>query len=564
MLDTETQLLAVVHRLVDDEQLPAELLGLGDAAAVLAMSDGSLAAIFTPAFGSAESIGAKLRAIVDDHPGTHLKLVILGGDASLREHMPSAGGMLSRRAVQLFHCEVASPGAEPSLWVGGGARADSPLGRVLEAANQGQLPSAERDALAARVRKVDVTPEQRAEIEEHRAFVTHLKGRPAVTWLLLGIIAVIFGLEEIWGGSESIPTLVGMGGNSSGTLAGEPWRLLSSAFLHAGFLHVAVNGFVLLVLGGFLEKLLGGGRYVVLLVVAALGGSLASSLLSSAVVAVGASGAIWGVLGAAAALAWRPGTVIPKAVVAPLRRNAVVNLVLNLCVSFLPQVDIWAHLGGGIAGALLVLSGLLVYELRTPGDTETPPGPSEPRWRAAGAGFGVIALACVAIAWSVDRPWRLGGEPTLVTRDFGHGVTLTVPESLGEPVSIPANTGGEAWQVGDIERAPVSFVVDVSVHGLDAASLADLVKTYEHGGPQTPPEVEVLREWERDPDAAAPTFGVLYAYANGLRSGMWIQVREDVLIRVEHVTWPGTSPGWSRALDRAHDDLLEAPAAADP
>ena len=562
MLDSQTRLLAVVHRLVDDEQLPAELLGLGEAAAVLSMADGSLAAIFTPEFGSGESIGNKLQAIVDDYRGTHLKLVIIGGDASLRAHMPSGGGMLSRRAVQLFHCEAESAATEPTLWVGGGARSDSPLGQVLESANRGELPVGDREALQAKVRKVTVTPEQRAEIEEHRAFVTHLKGRPAVTWVLLGIIAMVFGLEEIWGGSESIPTLVSMGGNTADTLAGEPWRLLASAFLHAGFLHVAVNGFVLLVLGGFLEKLLGGGRYVVLLGVAALGGSLASTLLSSAVVAVGASGAIWGVLGAAAALAWRPGKVIPKAVVGPLRRNAVINLVLNLSVSFLPQVDIWAHLGGGVAGALLVLSGLLVYELRTPGDTETPPGASEPRWRIAAGFVAVLGLASIAMAWSADRPWRLAQAPNVVERDFAHGVRLHVPEPLGEPVSIPSEMGGEAWQLGEITRAPLAFLIDVTPHELDPEGLADLVTNYEQGGPQTPPEVEVATEWSRDPDATTPTFEVLYVYPNGLRSGLWIQVRDDVLVRVEHLRWPDTSPGWTQALTQMHDQLADFTPAA--
>jgi membrane associated rhomboid family serine protease len=408
--DPQTLLFSVVTRLVDDPAMPAQLLALGDAAAVLAMADGSLAALFTPAFGPPQILEARLRALVDENPGAHLKLVIIGGDPSVRALLPTQGAsVLARRAVQLFHLardREATEGRAWALWTGGGARPDSPLGATLSAAGRGELPPPpEPAALAERVeRPPPLSPEERTRLAEGRAFVAALRVRPYVTWGLVAVLGVVFALEELWGGSETVATLVRMGGNTAASLGTEPWRLLSSALLHAGWFHLGVNGFVLLVLGGFLERVLGAARYGVLLGAAAVGGSLASALLSSASLSVGASGALWGVLGAAAALSWRPGEVIPAVVVGPLRRNAMINLVLNLAISFHPQIDVWAHLGGGLVGAALVLGGVLTRGLARPGSAARSHG----RAFAIAAGIMAgLAAACLAAAWVTGRPWEL-------------------------------------------------------------------------------------------------------------------------------------------------------------
>jgi len=562
VLDSETLLLSVVSRWVDDPQVPARLLALGDAAAILAMADGSLAALFTPAFGPAR-IGERMKALVEDNPGVHLKLAIVGGDAVLREQLPKGGGMLSRRAVQLFHLVQLDHGEEDeaswSLWTGGGARFDSPLGVALRAAGDEQLPRGDRQALAERVESIEVSPERRAEIEEHRSFVTGLRSRPRLTWGLLGVLAVVFMLEELWGGSETLPTLVRMGGNTEAALAGEPWRLLSSAVLHAGLFHVAVNGYVLLVLGGFMENVLGARRYAVLLGAAALGGSLASSLLSSATVAVGASGAIWGLLGAAAALAWRPGTAIPPSVVGPMRRNAIFNLVINLSVSFLPQVDLWAHLGGGLVGAALVLSGVLVRDLRPPG---AGPGPSADEGSMHGRGWMIAALVTasltvtsIAAAWTTDRPWRLAAALEYRAYDLDHGVELRAPTLLGAPQSEILEPNEVVWTIGDVIRDPLTLAVVITPHGLDAAELDERIASYVAQGPKTPAEAELVFAWRRAEGVGSPAFEVMYRYPNGLLSGLWIQLRDDVEVRVESLRWPGGGERWEAALAEIYSSL---------
>ncbi len=558
----QTLMLSVVARLVDDPTNPAQLLALGDAAAILKLVDHSLTAIFTPGFGPAAAIGDKLQAIVQDNPGIHIKLVLIGGGDPLREQLPRGGGMLSRRAVQLFHLGPGASAAEPwTVWTGGGARTDSPVGATLQAAAKGELPTVDQASVAARVdAPPPQTAEERQQVAESRAFIAQLGTRPVVTWGILAVLATIFGLEMIWGGSESIPTLVRMGGNLPDGVSQQPWRLLSSALLHAGPLHVAVNGYVLLVLGGFMEKILGRGRYAVLLGAAALGGSLVSAMVSSAAVSVGASGAIWGVLGAAAALAWRPGDTIPATMVGPLRRNAMINLVINLSVSFMPQVDLWAHLGGGLAGAGLVLGGVLLRDLPRPGaqttdGTAQPPPSDGRRWTiAAGLVAGVMG-ASLALAWITGQPWQLSMQPQFTSHRLADGVEVTAPALLGAPAYERDATGSDTWTLGDPLGDPLALAVVVTPHALDPLALADYAEHWAQAGPAAPPDAVQTIPWSQREGVSPPTFVVEYRYPNGLVSGIWIQLRPDAKIRLESIHWPTSDERWARAVARAQASL---------
>jgi membrane associated rhomboid family serine protease len=467
--------------------------------------------------------------------------------------------------VQLFHLSSVSNegaasdrGGEWGLWTGGGGRADSPLGVALLAAAKGELPVPERAALALRVdRPPPLSSEERARLSEGQAFVASLRVQPRATWGLVAVLGTLFVLEELWGGSETVPTLVRMGGNTEATLAGEPWRLLSSALLHAGWFHVGVNGFVLLVLGGFIEKVLGAARYGVLLGAAAVGGSLASALLSSAPLSVGASGAIWGVLGAAAALSWRPGQVIPAVMVGPLRRNAMINLIINLAVSFHPQVDVWAHLGGGLVGAALVLGGVLTRGVSRP-SAEAPAAPA-PKGRgftiAAGVMLG-LAAASLAAAWSTDRPWQLVAEPTFARHTLG-GVSIEAPALLGDPVAVPAEAGASVWMLGDVMRDPLLLTVVIEPHGLEPVALAERIRSFEaQDGPPAPPEdARVSKAWQRRPGEGPPTFEVEYAFDDGQRLGLLLQIRDDVDVWLKSERWPTLAARWAEPLERVYASL---------
>lgn len=136
----------------------------------------------------------------------------------------------------------------------------------------------------------------------------------------------------------------------------EPWRLLTSAFLHFGLLHLVMNMLALLVLGADLERTLGRVRFLALYVIAAVFGGAAVTLFSEPISeTVGASGGVFGLLGAAA--------VIIRINHGDLRPLISV-LVLNLVISLLPGISLLGHLGGLVGGGLA--AGLLVTTRRQP------------------------------------------------------------------------------------------------------------------------------------------------------------------------------------------------------
>jgi membrane associated rhomboid family serine protease len=135
---------------------------------------------------------------------------------------------------------------------------------------------------------------------------------------------------------------------------GEWWRLITGGFLHGGLLHLGLNMFALWFLGQLLEPSLGKVRFALLYVVSLVGGSLGVMLLSPEAPTVGASGAIFGLLGAALVYSRSRGIDVMASGLGPV-------LLLNLGITFLiPGISIGGHLGGLAAGALtaLVLTSL--------------------------------------------------------------------------------------------------------------------------------------------------------------------------------------------------------------
>jgi membrane associated rhomboid family serine protease len=183
---------------------------------------------------------------------------------------------------------------------------------------------------------------------------------PRVTLALLAA-CWIAALPTLPGNASALlPRLYDFGAKANAAIAaGEYWRLLTAAFLHGGWLHLLVNSYSLYVLGSLTEPVLGGARFLATYLVSALTGSLASYAFNPAL-GVGASGAIFGLLGAALYLSWR-GTSerIPPAQL----RNLGAWTLYNLVYGFInPTIDNAAHLGGlagGVACAAL-LSGRAV------------------------------------------------------------------------------------------------------------------------------------------------------------------------------------------------------------
>jgi membrane associated rhomboid family serine protease/Tfp pilus assembly protein PilF len=138
------------------------------------------------------------------------------------------------------------------------------------------------------------------------------------------------------------------------TLGGQWWRLLTSAFLHANILHIALNMWAFLNLGLLAELLFGRRNFVLLYLYCALGGSIASVWWHTAVVGVGASGAIFGIAGALLpALAFHRNQRLRAAMRGNLTSIAIFvfyNIAFGAAVA---HIDNAAHLGGLFTGALL-------------------------------------------------------------------------------------------------------------------------------------------------------------------------------------------------------------------
>ncbi len=158
-------------------------------------------------------------------------------------------------------------------------------------------------------------------------------------------------------------------------LGGEWWRLFTSGFLHANILHVGFNVLLLRLLGALLERRLGFVRYAVLYVAALLSGALGALLASPRAPTIGASGAVFGLMGAH--------LMISRAAGLRARDSGVMGLlILNLITTFLvPNISIGGHIGG-LAGGLLASWILLAPERRG----------RVPGWLASTAGLGLAGL----------------------------------------------------------------------------------------------------------------------------------------------------------------------------
>jgi membrane associated rhomboid family serine protease len=131
-----------------------------------------------------------------------------------------------------------------------------------------------------------------------------------------------------------------------GVAHGQWWRIVSGGFLHENLIHIGFNMYVLYVLAQMLEPALGGVKFAVIYAVSLLTGSLGALLVSPHALTVGASGAVFGLMGATA--------VELRARQIPVFQTGVGGLiVINLVISFsIPGISWGGHIGGLLGGAL--------------------------------------------------------------------------------------------------------------------------------------------------------------------------------------------------------------------
>ena len=181
-----------------------------------------------------------------------------------------------------------------------------------------------------------------------------LHDEPRLTYALIGVnVAVQLGAMLSRGGGG----LLDVGAVSRFEVAGgEVWRLVTAGFLHAGLAHLFFNMFSLYILGGMLEPVIGKLRFGLIYFVSLLAGSFGALLLEPTGRTVGASGAIFGLMGAAVIIMRARG-------ISPMESGLGLWIGLNLAITFLvPNISIGGHIGGLIGGAA---AAYVLFELRS-------------------------------------------------------------------------------------------------------------------------------------------------------------------------------------------------------
>jgi len=231
-------------------------------------------------------------------------------------------------------------------------------------------------------------------------------GKPAiVTMTLIGInvavfvgLGLLYGIGEMLGGARTeaharfallggalngTGGLIGTGGGDAILSSGNEWyRLITSGFLHYGIIHLAFNMYILYMLGNMLEPQLGRVKFLSIYIASMLGGSAGAVILQPNGLAAGASGAVFGLLGAAAVGMWHQG-------INPFSTGVGRLLLLNLAFTFLwPNISIGGHLGGAVTGAICA------FVMMAPGYK------NYPRWAAhiTPAVISVVAVAASFVA----------------------------------------------------------------------------------------------------------------------------------------------------------------------
>ena len=292
---------------------------------------------------SEEGLRVQLDRILHAHEKGLLFIAVAGGGASVADVLRAADAETRNRDhIGLYHVDPSGK----VQWVVGR--------RLPELEKAGRILPQTHALTPADV--ADIIERGRKERLDAMAFVHGTARRfPHVTVAIIAICVLLFALTS--GNDERARNLYHLLSNHpAGVRAGELWRLFTYAFLHfrGDPTHLIVNMLSLYSLGTFLEPLLGRLRLGLLFALTAVAGGIASTLFMGGE-SVGASGAVWGLVGATFGLLSGRQRHFPALIARTLRQRLVVILIINVAISFLPHIDRYCHFGGGIAGYLVAL-----------------------------------------------------------------------------------------------------------------------------------------------------------------------------------------------------------------
>ena len=265
----------------------------------------------------------------------------------------------SRRQVQLASRQIVNVESEGRL-----VRFEYSAEEGDEGAMTLQLADAATAEALVAVLPKSKTKNFRPQIKASTEFEARLIARSPQTPVTIGLVAmntVVF-IAALFGGAEWFYPVgnvqIAWGSNFGPyTIDGEWWRLVTSLFIHFGLPHVFFNMLALASFGPLVERLYGSMIYLLIYLLTGILGSLASVAWHPAVNSAGASGAIFGILGALLAAQLRAGASFPSNISRPIRYSTLVFLGWALYASLTYKgVDYAAHLGGLTSGFIVGLA----------------------------------------------------------------------------------------------------------------------------------------------------------------------------------------------------------------
>ena len=225
---------------------------------------------------------------------------------------------------------------------------------------------------------------------------------PYVTYSIIGITVLFYVLQLLSESTLGTDILVIYGARiNEAILAGELWRFLTPALLHGSLPHIAFNMYALLSFGTSLERFFGHGRFFLLYILGAFAGNVASFLFSPGY-SVGASTAIFGLLGAEAIFLIQNRKVFPGQF-----RSAIGNIIfiaaINLfIIGSLPGIDNWGHIGGLIGGLMFTSFAGPLWEIEGVYPTYRPVDRRALRSVMIGTAMVILIFGALAV-WGMVR-----------------------------------------------------------------------------------------------------------------------------------------------------------------
>jgi membrane associated rhomboid family serine protease len=264
---------------------------------------------------------------------------------------------------------------------------------------------------------------------------------------------------------------------------GEWWRLLTTGFVHGGFMHLLLNMVFLYLSGRYIEQMWGHVRYLVIYLVALLGGSCLG-IAQQPAPSAGASAAVCGLLGAEAVWLLFNGKFLPRALLRQARLGLILSLVLLVFISSFPNVGAWGHFGGASAGAL---AALLLHLQRF--------GPPGSRWLAL-AGFVPLAWYghyVIERARDTDPKWQQVEDQQFMDRH-----ARAVHEAMKKARRVYAEEVVPVLQIHPTRRDPAKVEAVLPVLAEERNELNSLAEGLARAGRYGSPDAESARQIGRE------------------------------------------------------------------